>query len=990
MDSVIQKCYFNIGNMRVEILLQGGFSKHGEVDTSDIHRHPNIEAHYIAKGNFRFQSSSIDRTAGEGALVLVPPKYYHSFSAISESFRRLSFELRLVKRKGGAPLYDTYRELFDIVTEPIVWESAPVEWKLAADHMGVLKSEEEISALSAIFNLIFVKLCELLRDYKQDHADIPTASAQVDATDTDVTFILISDYIRAILICPCTWRMLPKRSISRLAKSNECYPPSSVRASPKFCTKHALNTHANALQRIRAEHLRILPPNVDFAIMSAFGSNLRISSGKLRMHFEEITSPMQTKQTQKGNHMKKTYLIDGGAVQVDFSRAVITDLCTDSRSISAGEVPLFTLSLRQYDGTQLLVSSSDAAACTKTEADTYCYTEFLSNGNPLHLAVTVAPKCRDGALFWHLSVQNQTTYLLEWAEFPNIDLEPLRRNGGIGEILFPYNEGALVDDLDKRESSMFPHMEPQYPSMGAFAMFPNMICSQFMAYLFDGMGFYMGAHDASRGVKAIDFYGTEHGVRIQFRHYCGVGYGEDWSCSYPMVWRLFEGTWEDGAEIYRAWFEENLPPHACKVTENRDLPDWYEDSPLIVTYPVRGMHDMDEMKPNALFPYCNALPCLDEIAARTDSRLLVLLMHWEGTAPWAPPHVWPPYGGEEPFFVFRDALHQKKHLLGVYCSGFGYTLQSNLDTYNREEEYRTEQLEHAMCASPKGEVEISRICTAQRKGYDICPASEHGRELLDRAYRPLLESGIDYTQILDQNHGGSQYFCYSREHGHPPTPGVWMTQKMQELLHQWNEIPKGKMLFGCESAAAEPYIGELLFSDNRFELCYQIGKPVPLYAYLYHEYLRNFMGNQVACPFPEALDTLRHRMAYSFAAGDCLTLAMMPNGSLYPHWSGRDFSCPPDKDKALTFAHKLITFYRETAKPYLYAGRMIKPQEFTVVSSPVYDDERSEFPPVYCSAWEANGTRVQIFVNANEEDVELTVQGNRLFVPPMDAVSVEL
>ena len=112
--------------------------------------------------------------------------------------------------------------------------------------------------------------------------------------------------------------------------------------------------------------------------------------------------------------------------------------------------------------------------------------------------------------------------------------------------------------------------------------------------------------------------------------------------------------------------------------KNTDLPEWYTDNTLVVTYPVRGVHDMDRPEPNALFPYINALPHIDEIAGKTGMRPLALLMHWEGTAPWAPPYVWPPYGGVEAFNEFRDALHDRGHMLGVYCSGFGYTKRSNL------------------------------------------------------------------------------------------------------------------------------------------------------------------------------------------------------------------------------------------------------------------------------------------------------------------------
>jgi hypothetical protein len=152
------------------------------------------------------------------------------------------------------------------------------------------------------------------------------------------------------------------------------------------------------------------------------------------------------------------------------------------------------------------------------------------------------------------------------------------------------------------------------------------------------------------------------------------------------------------------------------------------------------------------------------------------------------------------------------------------------------------------------------------------------------------------------------------------------------------------------------------------------------------------MGNQVAAPFPAYVDTFRHRMAYAFSAGDCLTLIMRPaDGGLFSDWGNHDLSNPPDREKALDFAAKLMKFYRETAFPYLYNGRMISPLPYTAEGAPTYTDCRKIFPPVYSTAWEAeDGSRAQIFVNANECPVTISVKGTSLTVPESDAVLIQI
>ncbi len=697
-------------------------------------------------------------------------------------------------------------------------------------------------------------------------------------------------------------------------------------------------------------------------------------------------------------------------ISIDFEAGRIAALSLNGAARLGGNAPLFRLGLRHTDGGLEVLSAYDARAFEPLSGSDGGVYRGFEKYPELTVTASVRIAAASGELEWEIAVDRVPAGLVaEWVEYPQLILPPTADNntaGNGGRILLPYNEGVLISDAVLRQRTDFRHFEPEYPSLGCYSVFPNMLCSQFMAYLWDDAGLYIGAHDPERGFKQIDFYPVDGGVAMQLRLYTGTDPGEAYRTGFPIVWAAVDGQWQSAAERYRRWFETHLPPDVRKLADNADLPDWYADLPLVVTYPVRGVHDMDEMTPNKLYPYANALPVLEDIAAAADSRLLVLLMHWEGTAPWAPPYVWPPFGGEAEFNAFRDALHARDMLLGVYCSGFGYTDKSNLiDSYDRREEFAAEGLAGAMCAGPDGIVRKSRICTGQRSGYDTCPASETGRAILNEAYAPLFDSGLDYAQILDQNHGGGQYLCYSRTHGHPAAPGPWMTANMRALLSDWSRragarsaadgrSAAGRMLLGCESAAAEPFMGSLPFSDNRFELNYFYGTPVPLYSYVYHEYIRNFMGNQCCLPLPIAEDTLRDRIAYAFCAGDVPTLVLTPEGELSPAWSTRDFSHLPDKDAALRFIANLTLFYREEAKPYLYGGRMIAPLPLECAGREVeclYWGHRVTLPAVCTTAWEAaDGSRAQLVVNPGLSPATFTLGGNRYTLEALAAKRIAM
>lgn len=677
--------------------------------------------------------------------------------------------------------------------------------------------------------------------------------------------------------------------------------------------------------------------------------------------------------------MKLTNRDNNTFIEFDFSKGLITSLEYQGVQILAKPSEIFSVRLTDKRGNIVDYSSSQAKAVSLAKKG---QVEVVYSGFSEDITITLFITEETCGFSIRFAVKNATDKIVEHIEVCPIILKPFIHNGGIGRMLFPYNEGAIVENDDLRSTSHLRHLEPDYPTFTSCGLFPSMLCSQFLAYLFDGCGLYIGAHDETRAPKEIDYYAIDEGknIKVEVRLYSGKSFGEDFELDFDMCYRFFEGEWQDGAELYKAWFYAHLPKGLKKVKENENLPAWYYDFPIILTYPVRGYHDMDEMNPNELFPYINILPYVDKFSRETGAKIMVLLMHWEGTAPWAPPYVWPPFGGEEAFDELFNALKEKGHLLGVYCSGFSFTEQSNvLPSYNCKDILKDQETFKAFCAGRDGKVLHSTVCEGQRSGYDICVASDKGKEILNQAYQPLFDKKLDYVQILDQNHGGSQLFCYSKEHNHPPCVGEWMTTEMKKLLNKWNE-KADKTLLGCESAASEPFMQNLLFSDNRFELTHFIGKAVPLYAYLYHEFVHNFMGNQVSGLLPVA--SFLYRIAYSFTAGDMPTLVLHPTGKVLSKWGQKNLDDLPIEEDVLLFIKNLRAFYIQN-RDMMCFGNMIKPLPYKTNEVVYLNTEYGRSytaQEVLTVAYEANGEKMQIFVNYNTEDKTIEFLGEKITV----------
>ena len=458
---------------------------------------------------------------------------------------------------------------------------------------------------------------------------------------------------------------------------------------------------------------------------------------------------------------------------------------------------------------------------------------------------------------------------------------------------------------------------------------------------------------------------------------------------YEVKLGSFEGDWMNAAEIYRSWLDTVVKK------EEDSRPAWLFEPLLVVTYPVRGTHDMDIMEPNEFYPYTNGLKYIKEIAEKSKSRILVLLMHWEGSAPWAPPYVWPPYGDQEDFKKFIDELHKLGHLIGVYASGIGWSLRSKVVDYKGPELPGGAQLGDLMCKAPDGSMPFSKICCGHRDGYDLCPTTETCYEIVRGEIMQIAEAGIDYVQYFDQNMGGGPCLCYAQDHGHPPMPGKWLSSAMSTLMRRITAELKERnlpLVVGCEGGAAETFIDSMRFNDLRFNVGMFAGKPVPLYAYLYHERLFNFMGNQVCSGSlinnTETPESLLFRIAYSFAAGDIPTLVLKDKAEVHWAW-GTKWEIPaPEQESVYELLRAISEFKKSENGIFLTRGRMIREvsvkceNEFSVK---LQSGDILKYPSVLSSRWQLpDGSEMQLFINCTWNTQNFEIQdGAKMALAPL-------
>ena len=551
--------------------------------------------------------------------------------------------------------------------------------------------------------------------------------------------------------------------------------------------------------------------------------------------------------------------------------------------------------------------------------------------------------------------------LLEWFDGPCLVMP------NDVKLYWPCSDGCEVSNFSNREdkaswSDYRPiGWTPRCKSWGS--LYPGKCQMQFLAYYKAGRGVYFMAEDPRHTQKGVEYdYLDERSTRLSLQVFCGdLGDDGAWRPDWRILVKPYSGDWRQACLFYRDWVR-TLPGFDHKPPR----PAWAWESPVNLIYPVQGEGiDRGPMTTNCYWPFTNAMPHVERYGRLFGSKIMALLMHWEGTAPWCPPYVWPPLGGEKGLAEFRDALHRRGDLLGLYCSGTAWTQRSCINGYSQERKCGEENLRRHMMRGPKGEIDAT-ICNhpqAQRFGFDMCLTEPWTVETHEREIAKIASFGVDYCQYFDQNLGGGALLCYSREHGHPPIPGAWQTAAMlafQRRMFETIERCGSGMTLGCEASAATPYVPNLFYNDAREGWATHFGRPVPGISFVFHEWMCNFAGNQCGGATSDPL----FRLARSFHYGNMLSVVLGPEGKLAYSWAVEWSRGVPDQEPLIALVRDLNAV-RKRYPEFLLEGRMAIP--FATFDA-AEDDVLSSF-------WESmNGDRIGFVTNAGKMPRRIAVR----------------
>jgi len=557
-----------------------------------------------------------------------------------------------------------------------------------------------------------------------------------------------------------------------------------------------------------------------------------------------------------------------------------------------------------------------------------------------------------------IAVEPVAGFTLTQVEFPMLMMKlPLGDTGADDELVLPFSDGSVLRDP----------AQSLKPGNAWSAHYPGSLAAQFIALLDPEAGLYVACEDGEGHIKQMSFRRFAQGLRLEAVHLMPLRPSKAWQLPYRVVLRPCRGDWKQAADLYKQWAVKQRWC-ARKLVERSDVPAWVKQGPFFHAVSMRARPDGKTQVnflgqlPEYIHSYHQAL----------DWPVCAMIMGWEKHGAWITPDYFPPYGGEKAFRQATAAVLGQGDYTLVFLSGLKWTLERSREDFNGWEEFERRAQEWATVGED-GEVLIRGKPDAGVGRYaQICPATEPARKMLADSTRQCVRMGVLGVQV-DQVVGGAAPACYSRDHGHPAGPGKWLSEAVYQAFEA--AVRTGKRENPSYAfAIEEPNELFLPLLDCYHARDYQFGRwprggpgqpyPVPLFAYLYHEYALGYGGDSASLiHWPSAYLTLAQVLnaVTGKTPGGCVWGRPLPPEEVHPSILG------------VTRQH--CRLLKAGAGKWLLMGRML---DFDFVEGPSFEVKAAShsftFHAVQSSAWAAaDGTLAWLLANATGEERQVEV-----------------
>jgi hypothetical protein len=681
-----------------------------------------------------------------------------------------------------------------------------------------------------------------------------------------------------------------------------------------------------------------------------------------------------------------------GGIQSLVDRAIGRDYIVPS---TEGERPLFRLVCADVRGGRVLPGSFHLLS---TEAgdigfepagDGVRFRFSRIYGSELSVVVTVELSAEPGYANWRFYVSGRAPFAVRAVELPVIVTPASLGTRSEDRILVPRHDGYLVGSPTVspwfEEGKPVEHQRFPYPGEGR--EFPRGLSVQLSCYYDGSGGLYLATHDAGGHPKVLGpSQGREGSATVlDFTpsHVLPEVPGTTWHPDYDTVVGCFSGDWQDAATTYKKW-AVSQPWCRRSLVMRPDIPEWVKRGAFFFNFRLRH-------QPGGT-AFLDAVPdFLDRWKEALGVPLVAMMCGWENVDEWTGPDYFPPYGGEH-FRRLCGALKDRSiQPFPFGLSGLKIGLRKRLgpaapqpqlaaDFDGWDEFFST--YEQDAVRVPGGALLLdSNIETWDGIHAYACIATPLARrQLYGATMRLVREYGVRVSQA-DQVFNGGTAECYAPHHDHPPGRGAWQVDRLRAI---YDETRREAKLVDPDFLLSQEWQSEIFLQDLDVYHARSWDQPrgligVPLFAFLYHEYLPCYGGDWGSFQ-PDNTSGVHYHGA-NFVNG-CL-----PAGCPQTMWKEVINHPPEDADaRILRMARNAArSFARNTE--YLVYGAMLRDLPLDVPTVAVvfvgidfygWPKRAVEVPSVLHRAWRAPDGKCAVAL----ANISGSAQTLRLPVPP--------